>query len=80
MSKTATLHARVEPDVKKMAEKILKAIGLSHSEAISLFYKQLILNKGVPFELKIPNKETVKAIKDKKLNKYSSLDELMSKF
>lgn len=54
MPKTANLYARIEPDVKKQAEIILDSLGIPASNAISMFYKQIILNRGIPFELKLP--------------------------
>lgn len=55
MTKTANLYARIEPDVKEQAEKILSILGIPASSAINMFYKQIILNKGLPFEVKIPS-------------------------
>ncbi len=54
MAKTANLYARIEPDVKEQAEKVLAALGISASNAINMFYKQIILQRGLPFEVKIP--------------------------
>lgn len=53
-AKTANLYARIEPDVKEQAENILSALGIPASNAINMFYKQIILNRGLPFEVKIP--------------------------
>ena len=55
MNKSANLYARIEPDVKKQAEDILGALGVPVSNAINMFYKQIILNKGIPFEVKLPS-------------------------
>ena len=55
MAKTANLYARIEPDVKEEAEQILSSLGISVSNAINMFYKQIILQKGIPFELKLPD-------------------------
>ena len=52
--KSANLYARIEPDVKGQAESILSALGIPASNAINMFYKQIILNRGLPFEVKIP--------------------------
>ena len=60
--KTETLNARIEPTLKNNAERILKKLGLSNAEAIRLFYTQICLNKGLPFEIKIPNKITMTAM------------------
>jgi len=53
-AKSANLYARIEPEVKEQAEKILAALGITASNAINMFYKQIILHKGLPFEVKIP--------------------------
>ena len=54
MAKTANLYARIEPDVKEQAESILAALGIPASSAINMFYKQIILQRGLPFEVKMP--------------------------
>jgi DNA-damage-inducible protein J len=55
MAKSANLYARIEPDVKEQAEGILTALGIPASNAINMFYKQIILNRGLPFEVKLPS-------------------------
>ena len=52
--KSANLYARLEPDVKEKAESILAALGIPASNAINIFYKQIILQRGLPFEVKMP--------------------------
>ncbi len=64
MPKTAFIRARIEPSLKEKVEQILDSLGLTQTEAIKLFYKQIEINQGLPFEVKLPNKETKKAIKD----------------
>lgn len=54
MSKTANINVRIIPEIKEKAETILGEIGISSSSAINLFYRQIILNNGLPFELKLP--------------------------
>ncbi|MCM1508430.1 MAG: type II toxin-antitoxin system RelB/DinJ family antitoxin [Ruminococcus flavefaciens] len=54
MAKTANLYARIEPDIKEQAETILTALGIPASNAITMFYKQIILQHGLPFEVKLP--------------------------
>lgn len=54
MAKTSNLYARIEPDVKEQAETILSALGIPVSNAINMFYKQIILQRGIPFEMKLP--------------------------
>lgn len=63
-TKTKTVRARVEPKLKKDAEAVLRKVGLTSSEAIGLFYRRIALVRGLPFEMRIPNKETRKAIAD----------------
>ena len=58
-AKSANLYARIEPDVKEQAESILSALGIPASNAINMFYKQIILNRGLPFEVKIPAERPV---------------------
>lgn len=59
MAKTANLYARIEPDVKEQAETILNALGIPVSNAINMFYKQIILQRGIPFEMKLPQTKVV---------------------
>ena len=53
-TKSANLYARIEPNVKEQAESILSALGIPASSAINMFYKQIILNRGLPFEVQLP--------------------------
>ena len=69
MSKTATIRARVEPGLKSEVEVILDHLGLTASETIHLLYRQIKLRKGLPFDVTIPNKLTVKTLRDSKLGK-----------
>ena len=52
--KTANVNVRIQENIKKQAEEILKTIGISRATAIDIFYRQIILNKGIPFSLTIP--------------------------
>ena len=56
MAKSANLYVRIEPEIKEQAEKILSTLGIPASNAINMFYKQIILQRGLPFELKIPDR------------------------
>ena len=62
MTKTETVRARIEPKLKRDAEAVLTKLGLSTSEAITLFLRQVTLRRGLPFPVQIPNEETRKAI------------------
>lgn len=63
-AKTAMIRARVEPRLKRDAEAVFRKVGLSPTEAITLFYKQVKLQHGLPFSLRIPNAETRRAIRE----------------
>jgi DNA-damage-inducible protein J len=69
MGKTETIRARVEPALKRDAEAVLKKIGLTSSEAITLFLAQVKLTNGLPFPLRVPNKATKRAITDARARK-----------
>ena len=64
MGKTATVRARIEPGTKEAAESVFKRIGLTSSQAITLFYKQVELRNGLPFEVVIPSRDTRKTFED----------------
>lgn len=54
MAKSANVNVRMVPEVKSEAEAILKELGLAPSAAIELFYRQIILKRGLPFSLELP--------------------------
>ncbi len=58
MAKEATVRARIEPKLKESAEEILKKLGLNATTAITIFYSQITLRRGLPFEVEIPNAMT----------------------
>lgn len=62
--KTATISARIDDELKQNAEGIFRELGLTTSQAITLFYKQVSLNRGLPFPIQIPNTGTVEALHD----------------
>jgi DNA-damage-inducible protein J len=64
MALDATVRARVDAQLKKDVEQILSEIGLSTSQAITLFLKGIKRERGIPFELKIPNEETLQAMEE----------------
>ncbi len=64
MSKTTMITARVDPKLKRETEKVLKDLGLTTTQAITLFFNQISLRKALPFAVAIPNTETAKAIED----------------
>lgn len=63
-TKTTSVRARLEPKLKEETELIFEQLGLSTTEAIRIFFKQVKLQRGMPFDLKIPNETTQQAIDD----------------
>ena len=80
MSKTATITIRVEPELKQSVEAVLKKLGMTTTQAITTFLNQINLRQGLPFEVKIPNKETQEAIarsyKSENLTSFDTVEEL----
>ncbi len=64
MSKTGYIMARVEPKLKASAGKVLHRVGVSTSDAITMFLRQVVMQGGLPFEVRVPNAETAKAIEE----------------
>lgn len=81
--KTATVRARVEPKLKHDVESVLSQLGLSFSEAIELFLRQVKLNNGIPFDIRIPNKVTQQTFEDtnkgKNLIRYKNSKDMLDK-
>ena len=79
MSKSAMIRARLEPELKAEVDKIFKELGLTTTEAITLFYHQVRIRKGIPFELTVPNEVTMETVRKtdagQELNEYANLDE-----
>ena len=70
-AKTANVTARIQPEIKEQAEAILSQLGISPSSAIQMLYSQIVLKKGIPFDLKLPSSEplAVGAMTKKQLDK-----------
>ena len=62
--KSAMVRARMEPELKAKAEKYFNLLGLTTTQAITLFFKQVEIYQGLPFEVNIPNAETIAAMKE----------------
>ena len=80
MSNSATIQTRIDPKIKKQAKKILDTLGLTMSEAIGAYLRQIVLRKGIPFELKIPNENTIQAIEQLDTGKgrtFKNVDDLI---
>jgi DNA-damage-inducible protein J len=80
MSKTLTLHTRIEPDIKEKADAILRELGISTTEAINMFLRQVIRYRGLPLDLRVSNPETIAAIREAEegidLHKCDNLEQL----
>jgi DNA-damage-inducible protein J len=57
--KAAFVRARIEPVLKRDAEEVLSKLGISSSEAVNLFYSQIVLKRGLPFPVELPNDDTI---------------------
>jgi DNA-damage-inducible protein J len=83
MAKDAVVRARIETDLKETVETIFFRLGLSTTDAINLFYRQVELRKGLPFPVEIPNEITLQTFVDtdqgKNLNYYDKVDNLFKK-
>ncbi|MBN1315854.1 MAG: type II toxin-antitoxin system RelB/DinJ family antitoxin [Anaerolineales bacterium] len=80
MPKTAVISARIDPEIKQGAEKVFRELGLTASQAITLFYKQVELERGLPFAVRKPNKLTSEALEHassrQELESFNTLDDL----
>jgi addiction module RelB/DinJ family antitoxin len=56
MARTANVFARVEPEIKEQAESILDQLGIPMSNAVGMFLRQIVIHRGIPFEIKLPAK------------------------
>ena len=83
MAKTEKIRVRVEPELKSQAEEIFSELGLSPTEAISLFYTQVLLYRDLPFAVRIPNAEIIGALRQalvgEGLTEYADLEDLKAK-
>ncbi|HUT37508.1 MAG TPA: type II toxin-antitoxin system RelB/DinJ family antitoxin [Planctomycetota bacterium] len=64
MAKSAMVRARIEPRLKHRAERVLDRLGLTPTEAITVFYRQIELRNGLPFDVVVPNATTLKTFRD----------------
>ena len=81
MPKTAVISARINPEIKRNAERVFKELGLTATQAITLFYKQVELERGLPFAVRVPNDVTVNALEEARtrrgLERFNTLDDLL---
>ncbi len=79
--KSAVVNARMETELKSEVEAIFRQLGMNTTQAITMFFEQVRLHRAVPFQIKLPNEETVEAMKDALAGKNMetvSMDELIS--
>ncbi len=69
MARTAMINARTERELKDEVEGILQSLGMSTTEAINIFFRQVKLRRGLPFPVEIPNDETLKVFQDSEKGK-----------
>jgi len=79
---TTKIQARIEEPLKEEGERILKKLGITTTELMRMTFRQLVMRKGIPFDVSIPNAGTLKAFKEakdsKKLTTYKNVNEAMS--
>jgi len=80
MPKTSIIQTRIDENTKTQVQAILAALDISMSQAISMFLRQIVIHRGIPFELKIPNALTARTLDKtetgKELHRTSNVDEL----
>jgi DNA-damage-inducible protein J len=80
MGKTAYITARIEPALKASAEGVLQELGVSTTDAITMFMRQITLQHGLPFDVRIPNTATRRAIAELQAGRgkrFATVEELM---
>ena len=81
MPKTAVISARIDPELKHAVEEVFKELGLTATQAITLFYKQVELERGLPFAVRVPNDVTMEALEQARtrqgLESFNTLDDLL---
>ena len=82
-NETGMICVRIEPELKSQAEEVFSELGLSATEAITLFYTQVTLYRGLPFAVRIPNADTIEALRQaragERLTEYADLEDLNAK-
>ena len=54
VTRTANVYTRVDPETKEQAEAILNQLGIPMSNAVGMFLKQIVMQRGIPFDMKLP--------------------------
>lgn len=74
MAKSATINTRIDEKTKRQATNILAALHIPLSDAIAMYLRQIIYHRGIPFDLRLPNEETLQAIKQLESGKGTTFD------
>jgi DNA-damage-inducible protein J len=78
--RTAIIHARIEPATKQKAERVIRKLGMTPTEAIRIFYRQIILRDGLPFRVAVPNSLTAatlqKSRQGQELEQFGSTEQM----
>jgi len=81
MAKTTTISARIDPNIKRGAERVFRELGLSASQAITLFYQQAVLKQGLPFLTLTPNDLTAETLENARsrsnLKEFDTIEDLL---
>ena len=82
-TKTSTINARVKPALKRDAEAILASLGVTTTEAVTMFLHQIVLTRGLPFPVRVPNAATAAAIAEarehpERMTRYDGVEDLMA--
>ncbi|MBU0712704.1 type II toxin-antitoxin system RelB/DinJ family antitoxin [bacterium] len=80
MNLNASINVRVARKVKTNAEQVLSELGLTMSEAVNIYLRQIALRGGIPFDLRLPNRKTVRAMRDvqqkRNLESFTDIDSM----
>lgn len=77
-AKTATITVRLDPQVKREAQEVLKKLGITTSQAIAMYFSQISAEKALPYHPHIPNAETEAALRDQDLRSAKNIDDLFA--
>ncbi len=78
------VHVRIDETIKQQASETLQAMGLSLSDAVRVFLTRVVADKQIPFDLRVPNNDTVAAMKEadeivaSRMARFSKVDELIN--
>ena len=84
--KNVTTSIRIDSNTKQAATELLNELGLDLSSAVNIFLKQVVLQGGLPFQVKYPQykpevleamEEAEKLSRNPNTKKYSSFSEAL---